>query len=283
MKRLVVLAEPESLFLPNCLARLAELHPIAAVIEVPAPPIRVALRRSWNAFGPGGTAAIAAAEALARVVDRVSPGRYYSLRKLARDLGIPYERVSGLHEADCFEAIARHRPDIVLAQVSRLIRPELLATATFWNKHCALLPSYAGVFPVFWALLARERELGVTIHEMDEEFDRGRILQQAAVPAEGQTFFGAYHRLHDEAATLIARALHGDVLQAPLRPELEPSYRSFPTASDRAEFKRAGARFGSPFRLHRPLRLARVGGLVPATERLGRPGSPQHLERRAQE
>jgi len=253
VKRVLVLAEPESLFLPNCLARLADLHPIAAVIEVPPPRLRVSLRRSRNTFGPGGTAAIAAAEALARIVDRVSPGRYYSLRKLARDLGIPHERVSGLHEADCRAAIERHRPDVVLAQVSRLIRPELLETATFWNKHCALLPSYAGVFPVFWALLEGQRELGVTIHEMDEAFDRGRILQQAAIPAEGQTFFGAYHVLHDEAATLIARALRGDVLDAPIRADLEPSYRSFPTASDRAAFKRRGARFGSPFRLHRPV------------------------------
>jgi hypothetical protein len=265
MKRVVVLAEPESLFLPNLLARVGAEHPLSAVIEVPPPPLRVALRRSLRVFGPGGTAAIIAAEALARVVDRASRDRYYSLRKVARRLGVPYEKVSGLHSPDCLAAIARHRPDLVVAQVSRRIRPGLLETATFWNKHCSLLPAYAGVFPVFWAMLDGQEELGVTIHEMDEEFDRGPILQQAAVRDERYSFFGAYHLLHDEAAALLARALRGDVLAGAPQPDLASSYRGFPTAADRKAFRRAGRRFGAPFRLHAPVALGDNGQRIPLT------------------
>jgi len=255
-KRVVVLAEPESLMLPNSLARLAQLHPLAAIVEVPPLPARTALKRAWPAFGPPTVLAIAASEALARVVDRVSPQRYYSLGKLARDLDLPYERVSGLHAPDCIEALRRHRPDVVFAQVSRLIRPELLAEATFWNKHCSLLPAHAGVFPVFWGLLEQQGSLGVTIHQMDEAFDRGPILQQASIPAAGRTFFGAYHELYDLSVSLLARALRGDVLVASSAVQNgQSSYRGFPSAADRAAFKRAGARFGIPFRLHSPVRL----------------------------
>jgi methionyl-tRNA formyltransferase len=255
LKRVVVLAEPEALFLPNCVARLASLHPLAAIIEVPPPPPKVTLKRAWNAFGPAVLASIVVSEALARIVDRVSPQRFYSLRKLARRLGIPYERVSDLHGPDCFDALSRHAPDVVFTQVSRLVRPELLERATFWNKHCSLLPGYAGVFPIFWALLDGQEDLGVTVHVMDAEFDRGAILQQARLPRDGHTFFSAYHALYDEAALLVDRALRGDLLSPGSQLEFEHSYFSFPTPADRVAFKRAGRRFGVPFRLHPPVAL----------------------------
>lgn len=254
-KRVVVLAEPEALFLPDCVARLAQLQPLAAIVELPSPPLRLNLRRGWSAFGPTVMFGILVSDLLAKVVDRLSPHRYYSLRKVARRLGIPYEKVSGLHAADCIEAIDRHGPDVIFAQVSSRVRPELLARATFWNKHCALLPAYAGVFPVFWALLDRQEELGVTVHEMDEEFDRGPILAQATIPADGHTFFSAYHALYDLVAPLLDRALRGQVDSA-RTPLPAASYYGFPKPADRAAFRSAGLRFGAPFRLHAPVILS---------------------------
>jgi hypothetical protein len=257
LKRVVVLAEPESLFLPNSIAQLARLHPLTAIVEVPPPPLRVSVKRGWNAFGPVVMSLVVAAEAVARIVDRLSRNRYYSLRKVADRLGIPYERVSGLHAPDCVAAITRHRPDVVFAQVSRRVRPELLALAPFWNKHCSLLPGHAGVFPVFWTLLDEQAELGVTIHVMDEEFDRGPILQQARIPRDGQSFFGAYRALYDQVAPLLDRALRDDAQTTwEPSPAIEPSYHSFPTPADRAEFRRKGRRFGFPFRLQPPVEIA---------------------------
>lgn len=256
-KRVVILAEPESLFFPHSIARLAERYPIAAIIEVPGPSLQKSLKRGRRTFGRRGLAAIVVSEVLARIVDRVSRDRFYSLGKLAVRLGIPHERVSGLHTQDCYDAIARHRPDVILTQVSSLIRPELLERGTFWNKHCALLPSYGGVFPVFWALLHGREELGVTIHEMDEEFDRGPILAQAVIPARGHTFFSAYHELFDRVAPLVDAALRGPAAGR-VRTGVEPSYYSFPTPEDRAAFRSRGLRFGVPFRLHPPVHLSQT-------------------------
>jgi folate-dependent phosphoribosylglycinamide formyltransferase PurN len=254
-KRVVVLAEPETLFLPNFVARLAELHPLVAIVEVPGRPLRASLEKARAAFGPAGVAALGASEVAARVVDRVSPRRFYSLAKVARRLGIPHVRVPDLHGPECYEALERFRPDVVFAQVNKLVRPELLQRATFWNKHCSLLPRHAGVFPVFWALLEGDRELGVTVHVMNEEFDGGEILQQAAIPAAGQTFFGGYHALYDLAAPLLAAALRGEG-EAPDRSGVEGSYVGFPTPQDRAAFRARGARLGRPFRLHAPVSLS---------------------------
>lgn len=50
------------------------------------------------------------------------------------------------------------------------------------NGHPSLLPRYRGPFPVAWAVRNGEREIGMTYHLMDAEFDTGAILSQAAVP-----------------------------------------------------------------------------------------------------
>jgi natural product biosynthesis luciferase-like monooxygenase protein len=48
------------------------------------------------------------------------------------------------------------------------------------NFHDALLPRYAGLNATSWALMAREKEHGVTWHEMTPTVDAGRIVRQAA-------------------------------------------------------------------------------------------------------
>ena len=49
------------------------------------------------------------------------------------------------------------------------------------NYHTALLPKYRGRQPLFWALLNDEKEVGISIHEMDESIDSGAIIVQTKV------------------------------------------------------------------------------------------------------
>lgn len=48
----------------------------------------------------------------------------------------------------------------------------------FFNIHPSLLPSYRGVSPIAAAILADEKETGVTIFKMDEKLDHGPIIAQ---------------------------------------------------------------------------------------------------------
>jgi len=52
------------------------------------------------------------------------------------------------------------------------------------NTHPAALPRYRGPNPVFWQMMNGEREVGMTIHRMDTEFDTGPILAQATMPID---------------------------------------------------------------------------------------------------
>lgn len=50
------------------------------------------------------------------------------------------------------------------------------------NVHPGLLPHYRGTFPTPWCILNDEKEIGVTLHYMDEGIDTGDILVQRTHP-----------------------------------------------------------------------------------------------------
>jgi methionyl-tRNA formyltransferase len=56
------------------------------------------------------------------------------------------------------------------------------------NTHPALLPKYRGPDPTFWHMMNGEKEIGLTVHRMDAEFDTGPILAQAAMPIDPEWY-----------------------------------------------------------------------------------------------
>lgn len=77
--------------------------------------------------------------------------------------------------------LAAISPDcLVVASYGQILPKDILAIphlGTF-NIHPSLLPKYRGASPVPAALLADEKETGVSIMLMDEEMDHGPILRQ---------------------------------------------------------------------------------------------------------
>jgi len=76
-------------------------------------------------------------------------------------------------------------PDIaVVAAYGHILRPEVLTIPARGciNVHASLLPQYRGAEPVAAAILAGEKETGITIMLMDEGMDTGPILAQRAIP-----------------------------------------------------------------------------------------------------
>lgn len=86
------------------------------------------------------------------------------------------------------------------------------------NLHPSLLPRWRGPDPVRRALLAGDREAGVTLHQLVHAFDHGDVLWQEAVPVSpGETCLSLLEHL----AQVAARALPG-VLRAYARGGLRP-------------------------------------------------------------
>lgn len=78
------------------------------------------------------------------------------------------------------------------------------------NVHASLLPRWRGAAPVERAILAGDRESGVTIMAMDEGLDSGPILLSEATPITGSTTAaGLTETLSRLGAGLIMGALEG--------------------------------------------------------------------------
>jgi methionyl-tRNA formyltransferase len=72
---------------------------------------------------------------------------------------------------------------LVVAAYGQILRPDTLYAARegAWNVHASLLPKYRGAAPIERAIMAGERETGVTIIRMDEGLDTGPMASQRPV------------------------------------------------------------------------------------------------------
>ncbi len=75
-------------------------------------------------------------------------------------------------------ALEALRPDVmVVAAYGRILPPRLLGIAPHGciNVHASLLPRHRGASPIAHAILAGDRETGVSIMKMDEGCDTGPV------------------------------------------------------------------------------------------------------------
>jgi methionyl-tRNA formyltransferase len=102
-------------------------------------------------------------------------------------------------------------PTVVAVAYGRLV-PEVLLGERLWlNVHPSLLPRWRGAAPVERALMAGDRETGVTIIRLVKELDAGPIAAQRAFAIEAGDDAGAVYA----KATPIAVELLDEVLGSP--------------------------------------------------------------------
>jgi methionyl-tRNA formyltransferase len=76
------------------------------------------------------------------------------------------------------------------------------------NVHGSLLPQYRGAAPIQWSVLNGDPTAGVTTMYMDEGWDTGDIIAQAALPVTPDENFGTvYHKLAELGGTLLVQTL----------------------------------------------------------------------------
>ena len=95
---------------------------------------------------------------------------------------IPIKRVDKNHRIE--DIINSFDEDVVFIMCSygRRVPIEKCGKHRLFNIHFSELPKYKGRHPSFWATYFNELYLGVTIHAVTFEFDRGDIITQRVVP-----------------------------------------------------------------------------------------------------
>lgn len=112
-----------------------------------------------------------------------------------------------LKAAESVARVARVGADALVVAAYGLLLPQALLDATAHgaiNIHASLLPRWRGAAPVQRALLAGDRETGVTIMKMDAGLDTGLVLAQRRLPIAADEDAGT---LHDKLAALGAEMI----------------------------------------------------------------------------
>jgi methionyl-tRNA formyltransferase len=106
-------------------------------------------------------------------------------KEVAERLGIEVRQPESVADFDPEEDV------VVLAAYGALIPEPVLDRALWLNVHPSLLPRWRGAAPIERALMAGDRETGVTIITLVPELDAGPIAAQQAFPVDEEDDYGS--------------------------------------------------------------------------------------------
>lgn len=122
----------------------------------------------------------------------------------ALENGLSVFQPANLKEENFRDILEELDPDIiVVAAYGRLLPPYVLEYPRFGciNIHGSILPKYRGAAPIQRAILAGEKEMGITIIKMAEKLDTGDMYAKASFDATT----GNFEEIHDKLADLGAK------------------------------------------------------------------------------
>ncbi|MBK6308435.1 MAG: hypothetical protein IPF47_23000 [Gemmatimonadetes bacterium] len=152
---------------------------VVGVVRAPLPrsPLKARLKRTWRRDGLVGVLAAVGRVALRRLVPAhpVAP----STTPVA---GVPVHEVTALNSEECRTLLRTLALDLGILDGTNILKPETFSIPRLGcvNLHCGRLPQYRGAPPAFWELMAGEREVGVTVHQVSAELDAGAIYAEGA-------------------------------------------------------------------------------------------------------
>jgi methionyl-tRNA formyltransferase len=143
------------------------------------------------------------------------------VKSAALEMGLPVHQPERLRDPATLAELASLHPEAgVGVAYGQILRQEVLEIPSkgVLNVHPALLPRHRGASPVPAAILAGDRETGITIILMDPGMDSGPLLAQRRLPIDDSDTAGTLmEKLSHLAAGLVA-----ETLPRWLRDEVEP-------------------------------------------------------------
>lgn len=139
--------------------------------------------------------------------------RTEKLYQQAQIKNISVTKLTGENDAQVMiDALKQAQPDLlVIAGFSKLIPQEVIDIPKWGaiNVHTAKLPAYRGMHPINWAIINDEKEVGTTIHYIDQGMDSGDILKQATIPvSQSDTITTLRQKLFALSADLLLQTIH---------------------------------------------------------------------------
>ena len=108
-----------------------------------------------------------------------------AVKHLAQTHNLPVYQPASLRTVEAQQVLAALKPDLMIVVAYGLLLPQAVLDIPLFgciNVHASLLPSWRGAAPIERALLAGDRETGVTIMQMDKGLDTGPMLYKIPLP-----------------------------------------------------------------------------------------------------
>jgi methionyl-tRNA formyltransferase len=133
------------------------------------------------------------------------------VKEAAAEMGLPIFQPDRIAYPESRQVLNQVSPDLCIAAAyGEILPPEVLEIPRLGciNLHASLLPQYRGADPMRRALIAGEKQTGVTIMWMSEGLDEGDIIfqQSLEIPSE-ENYGGLHQRLAEEGAALLIKSL----------------------------------------------------------------------------
>lgn len=205
--------------------------------------------RLASRWGPRYTLYKAFTTLVPPVADRLVPSTL-TVGSTCRALGVEAVALRNVNDSEGTSYLRSVRPDLLVSySCPYRLGAQVLETARIGslNVHSSLLPRYAGVCTYVHVLAEGEGVTGVTIHEMVERFDAGRIVSQEAVPIVPAMSVAELFTLQSTLAGemllhAVKAALEQDAITGVEQDQSLRTYRGEPRASDIRQLRAQGYR-----------------------------------------
>ncbi|MEY2497024.1 MAG: methionyl-tRNA formyltransferase [Verrucomicrobiota bacterium] len=135
------------------------------------------------------------------------------IKQALADRTIPILQPARIKNADAVSEIRALAPDVIVVMAyGQILPPSVLEIPRLacLNLHASLLPRHRGAAPIQAAILAGDRESGITVMYMNEGLDTGDILLQSRLEIAANETGGS---LHDRLALIAPEALETALAQ----------------------------------------------------------------------
>lgn len=134
------------------------------------------------------------------------------LVEVAQNYHVPFFRVTKENLATALNQwLGELKTDTVFVLNFSSKIPEVVLSSVkyrFYNFHFSLLPAYRGPTPIFWQIKNGEKTGGITVHQVNSQFDSGAILFQKELPFFPGENYGIYMgRLSNMAVGVLKEAI----------------------------------------------------------------------------
>lgn len=128
----------------------------------------------------------------------------------AEQLGLPILQPEKLRDDSFLASLRALNPDLGVVIAFRMLPEVVWAMPKYgtFNLHASLLPQYRGAAPINWAIINGDTETGVTTFLLNEEIDKGAIIEQRKVDILPEDNIGTlYDRLMVVGAELVTHTV----------------------------------------------------------------------------